>query len=45
MKGVEEVIIVGDFNRYDVLWGGNLVIEAWQEEGQLIIKLMAEIAL
>ena len=45
MKGVEEVIIIGDFNRHDILWGGNSVTEVWQGEGQLIIELMAEMAL
>ena len=41
-----EVILAGDFNRWDKLWGGNPVAShSKQEEGSLIIDLIADLDL
>lgn len=41
-----EVILAGDFNRWDTLWGGNPVASySRQGEGSLIIDLMADLDL
>jgi hypothetical protein len=42
---VVEVLIVGDFNRHDQLWGGDDVSLERQGEADLIINLMSEFTL
>ena len=42
---VVEVVIVGDFNRHDQLWGGDDVSLVRQGEADQIIDLMGEFAL
>ena len=42
---VVEVMIVGDFNRHDQLWGGDDVLLERQGEADLIIDFMNEFAL
>ena len=42
---VVEIMIVGDFNRHDQLWGGDEVSLGRQGEADLIIDLMNEFAL
>jgi hypothetical protein len=42
---VVEVVIAGDFNRHDQLWGGDNVSLVRQGEADLIIDLMNEFAL
>ena len=42
---VEEVVIAGDFNRHDQLWGGDEVSIERQGEADPIIDLMNELAL
>ena len=41
-RGVEEIVVAGDFNRHSELWGGLAVTANRQGEGQPIIDLMAE---
>jgi hypothetical protein len=40
-----DVILVGDFNRYDTLWGGDEVTGRRQGEARPIIELMGEYGL
>ncbi|KJZ69760.1 hypothetical protein HIM_10843 [Hirsutella minnesotensis 3608] len=40
-----DVVLVGDFNRHDLLWGGDEVSASRQGEGQPIIDLMNEFGL
>ena len=40
-----KLIIVGDFNRHDNLWGGDTVSDSRQGEAEPIIKMMAEFRL
>ena len=41
-----ELILTGDFNRWDTLWGGNNIASySRQDEGQILINLMAELDL
>lgn len=41
-----ELVITGDFNRWDLLWGGNsLASHTRQGEGQLLIDLMSDLDL
>jgi hypothetical protein len=42
---VVEVVIAGDFNRHDQLWGGDDVSLGRQDEADQIIGLMSEFAL
>jgi len=42
---VVEVVVVGDFNRHDQLWGGDDVSVERQGEADPIIDLMNELAL
>ena len=42
---VVEIVIVGDFNRHDQLWGGNEVSMERQGEADPIIDMMNELAL
>ena len=37
-----EVIVAGDFNRHDALWGGNKVSDERQGEAEPIITMMSE---
>lgn len=40
-----DVVIIGDFNRHDQLWGGNEILPARQGEADEIIELMTEFSL
>lgn len=40
-----EVLIVGDFNRHDQLWGGDEILAARQGEADEIIEMMTEYSL
>jgi exonuclease III len=40
-----DIMLTGDFNRHDQLWGGDDVSETRQEEADLIIELMNKHAL
>lgn len=40
-----EVLIIGDFNRHDQLWGGDEILPARQGEADEIIALMSEYSL
>lgn len=40
-----DVVIIGDFNRHDKLWGGNEILPARQGEADEIIELMTEFSL
>ena len=40
-----KLIIVGDFNRHDNLWGGDTVSDSRQGEAEPIIEMMAEFRL
>ena len=42
---VVDIMIMGDFNRHDQLWGGDEVSLGRQGEADLIINLMIEFAL
>jgi hypothetical protein len=42
---VVEILIMGDFNRHDQLWGGDDVSLGRQGEADLIINLMNKCAL
>ena len=37
-----EIIVAGDFNRHDILWGGNTASEERQGEAEPIIEMMGE---
>ena len=37
-----EIIIAGDFNRHNTLWGGNTVSDERQGEAEPIIMMMSE---
>ncbi|EJP60699.1 reverse transcriptase [Beauveria bassiana ARSEF 2860] len=43
--GVVGMVVMGDFNRHDQLWGGNEVSMVRQGEGDAIIDLMNELSL
>ena len=40
-----EIIITGDFNRHDVLWGGSAVTDMRQGEAEPIIDMMGNMGL
>jgi hypothetical protein len=40
-----DIIVAGDFNRHDQLWGGDSISRRRQGEGDLIIKFMRELFL
>jgi hypothetical protein len=40
-----DIIIVGDFNRHDYLWGGNDVSQARQGEADGLVDLMNDLSL
>ena len=40
-----EIIVTGDFNRHDVLWGGNAVTDERQGEAKPIIDIMGNLGL
>jgi exonuclease III len=45
-RGLLEIIVTGDFNRHDQLWGGNRVVGSNREgEGEGIIEMMTDLNL